>query len=63
MTWETFYIGCTCHCGHPPCGFCTGMAAEEADAYAVGGRAALEPFIGRMCNEDYELVLVKAHEN
>lgn len=60
MDADLFDRGCTCHTGHPPCSFCTDMAEEEADAYASGGHAALLPFVGRMTNEDYELVKLKA---
>jgi hypothetical protein len=62
VTQEAFDIGCTCHCGAPPCSFCTGMAEEECDAYVAGGRAALIPFIGRMSNEDYHEILEKVDE-
>jgi hypothetical protein len=63
MTEETFDFGCTCHCGAPPCGFCTSMPEEECEAYAAGGMEALVPFINRMCNEDYAMVLEKVYEN
>lgn len=34
-------VCCTCHCGHPPCGFCENMTEEEADAYSAGGSEAV----------------------
>ena len=62
VTRETFDTGCTCHRGHPPCGFCVGMAEEEAEAYAARGMFGLIPFIDRMCNEDYEMMMEKINE-
>ncbi len=47
--------GCICHCGHPPCSFCTSLNEEEADVYANHGRVGLREFFNRPRIEDFNI--------
>lgn len=64
MTRTEFHNGCTCGVPNamPPCSFCTEMDEDETEAYCSGGMQALIPFIGRMRNDVYTLILEKAYE-
>lgn len=42
---ELIMQGCTCHMGHPPCGFCTELTEEEFEIYATRGYGYLLDFV------------------
>jgi hypothetical protein len=47
--------GCTCHCGNPPCSFCTSLNEEELDIYINSGIPDLRAYLETPTIEDFDI--------